>query len=334
MSRGVSISGAGCGVGEFVRWEDDWDVVKRLVALALVLVMVGAAGVLLVHYRRISAKATQVGTVERTDAREAPGVGDAPEAPAAKEILVATRGDEKPADTKSAAAMAKGLAKLKEGDKAGANRLLLEALENAGGNEGDILKALRHLGRDLFFDPVVFSHLTSVRVKRGDTLSGIGARHGCSVGMIKRINHLRGDLINVGQRLMLPPRGVRVAVSKRKFRLVLTMGQYFVKDYPVGLGKRGSTPTATFVVKDRIPQPNWYPDEGGVVPYGDPNNPLGTRWLGLGKDGRRTSYGIHGTWNNASIGKSESRGCIRMRNRDVEELFDIVPVGAKVIISP
>ena len=254
--------------------------------------------------------------------------------PAEKEVLLAVRTEEKTADPKSAAALAAGLAKLEKGDKAGANRLLLEALDGAGRREGEILERLRRLGRDLFFDPVVYSHLTSVIVKKGDTLSAIASRGRCSVGMIRRINGLRGDLITPGQRLMLPPPGAQVAVSKEKFRLILTMGPYFVKDYPVGLGNGGSTPESRFVVEDKIPKPNWYPAEGGVVPYGDPNNPLGTRWLGLHKDGERTSYGIHGTWDDASIGRSESRGCVRMRNRDVEELFDIVPVGAKVIISP
>jgi len=308
---------------------------KTVAPVVLVLVVIAGAGSLLVHHRRSGVEASQ-GAAQTPDvsqaARPADGTNAQRAAPAKKEILLAVRTEA--ADPKSAAALAAGLARLKKGDKAGANRLLLEALDGAGESERDILETLRRLGRDLFFDPVVFSHLRRVMVKRGDTLSEIAARHGCSVGMIKRINHLRGDLINVGQRLMLPPRGARVVVSKRKFRLVLTMGPYFVKDYSVGLGKRGSTPESTFVVKDRIPRPNWYPEEGGEVPYGDPNNPLGTRWLGLGKDGRRTSYGIHGTWDNASIGKSESRGCIRMRNRDVEELFDIVPVGAKVIISP
>ena len=44
-------------------------------------------------------------------------------------------------------------------------------------------------------------------------------------------------------------------------------------------------------------------------------------------------YGIHGTWDDNSIGKSESAGCIRMHNRDVEELYTLVTVGTPVEIK-
>jgi len=44
-------------------------------------------------------------------------------------------------------------------------------------------------------------------------------------------------------------------------------------------------------------------------------------------------YGIHGTWDDSSIGKAESAGCIRMRNQDVEQLFVLVPMGTVVTIT-
>jgi lipoprotein-anchoring transpeptidase ErfK/SrfK len=66
-----------------------------------------------------------------------------------------------------------------------------------------------------------------------------------------------------------------------------------------------------------------------VIDGDDPQNPLGPRWLDLGN-----SYGIHGTIDPASIGKAESRGCIRMRNQDVKEVFDMLGVGSEVTIRP
>jgi hypothetical protein len=57
-----------------------------------------------------------------------------------------------------------------------------------------------------------------------------------------------------------------------------------------------------------------------------PANPLGTRWMGLGYKG----YGIHGTNMPLSIGKAASHGCIRMRNQDVEDLFERVQIGDPV----
>ena len=60
----------------------------------------------------------------------------------------------------------------------------------------------------------------------------------------------------------------------------------------------------------------------------NPRGPYGTRWMGLSKP----HIGIHGTNNPASIGKAVSHGCIRMMNKDVEELFDLVEIGTRVSI--
>jgi hypothetical protein len=64
-----------------------------------------------------------------------------------------------------------------------------------------------------------------------------------------------------------------------------------------------------------------------VIPPG-PNNPLGPRWVGLSQKG----FGIHGTNQPSSVGKAASHGCIRMRNRDIEQFFEMVSVGDAVSI--
>jgi hypothetical protein len=58
------------------------------------------------------------------------------------------------------------------------------------------------------------------------------------------------------------------------------------------------------------------------------NNPIGTRWIGLNANG----YGIHGTNDPGSVGKAASHGCIRMRNRDIEQFFAMVRAGNVVRI--
>ena len=60
-----------------------------------------------------------------------------------------------------------------------------------------------------------------------------------------------------------------------------------------------------------------------------PDNPLGTRWMGISSPG----VGIHGTPNPASIGYSASHGCIRMRIPDAEWLFQRVQLGVPVASS-
>jgi lipoprotein-anchoring transpeptidase ErfK/SrfK len=65
---------------------------------------------------------------------------------------------------------------------------------------------------------------------------------------------------------------------------------------------------------------------------GGPHNPLGARALYLFDGNRDTLYRIHGTNEPEKIGRAVSSGCIRMRNIDVVDLYNRVPVGAKVIV--
>jgi len=86
------------------------------------------------------------------------------------------------------------------------------------------------------------------------------------------------------------------------------------KTYSVAVGKPLTpTPKGSFTVINKALNP------GG---------PYGTRWMGLSKP----HIGIHGTNNPASIGKAASKGCIRMHNKDVEELFGMVTIGTRVRI--
>jgi lipoprotein-anchoring transpeptidase ErfK/SrfK len=117
-----------------------------------------------------------------------------------------------------------------------------------------------------------------------------------------------------------PQRRIVVSIPDRK--LALIEDGRVVKVYSTAVGRTTSpTPSGTFTIVQRISNPAWY-GPGKVVAPGK-SNPLGTRWLGLS----RKSYGIHGTNDPRSIGRNASHGCVRMRNRDVEDLFARVVVG-------
>jgi len=117
-----------------------------------------------------------------------------------------------------------------------------------------------------------------------------------------------------------PRRRIVVSIPDRK--LALIEDGRVLKVYPTAVGRPTSpTPSGTFTIVQRISDPAWY-GPGKVVAPGK-NNPLGTRWLGLSRKG----YGIHGTNEPRSIGRNASHGCVRMRNRDVEDLFAHVAVG-------
>ena len=93
------------------------------------------------------------------------------------------------------------------------------------------------------------------------------------------------------------------------------------------------TPLGRFAIQVMWRNPWWYPPNSPwakgqkPIPPG-PNNPLGTRWMGLSSPG----VGIHGTPNPASIGYSVSHGCIRMHIPEAEWLFNTVDVGTTVFI--
>ena len=120
-----------------------------------------------------------------------------------------------------------------------------------------------------------------------------------------------------------PTRRLIVSIPDRK--IVLIADGQVVKTYPIAVGKSSTpSPNGSFHIASRVVKPTWY-QPGKMVGPG-PANPLGTRWMGLGFKG----YGIHGTNMPNSIGKAASHGCIRMRNHDVEELFELVQVGDPV----
>lgn len=118
---------------------------------------------------------------------------------------------------------------------------------------------------------------------------------------------------------------VRIVVSIPDRKLALVEGERVVKVYDVAVGKASSpSPEGEFTIETRLTNPTWYGPKQVIGP--GTSNPLGTRWLGLSARG----YGIHGTNVPRSIGKAASHGCIRMRNADVEELFELVQTGATV----
>lgn len=122
-----------------------------------------------------------------------------------------------------------------------------------------------------------------------------------------------------------PKRLIIVSILDRK--LALIEDGEVKKIYPVAVGKVNTpSPAGEFEIVNRLDNPTYY-HPGTVIGPG-PENPLGTRWIGLNQKG----YGIHGTNAPRSIGKAASHGCVRMAKRDLEELFQIVKVGDKVEI--
>ncbi len=114
----------------------------------------------------------------------------------------------------------------------------------------------------------------------------------------------------------------RVGGSIPDRKLAVVENNEVVEVFAVAVGAPNSpSPSGTFTIVNRVANPTYY-HPGKVIAPG-PQNPIGTRWIGLNQKG----YGIHGTDEPSSIGYAKSHGCIRLRNTDVERLFERVRPG-------
>jgi lipoprotein-anchoring transpeptidase ErfK/SrfK len=126
-----------------------------------------------------------------------------------------------------------------------------------------------------------------------------------------------------------------IVINRSANRLYLYDSAKLHRTFAVATGQAiYPTPRGTFQIVVKWKNPWWYPPTQDSwakglkpVPPG-PDNPLGTRWMGLSVPG----VGIHGTDAPSSIGYSLSHGCIRMQVPDAEWLFDHVEIGTTVHI--
>ena len=128
--------------------------------------------------------------------------------------------------------------------------------------------------------------------------------------------------------------GPVIVIRRNSNRLFLYTGMKYRRFFAVATGQRQyPTPLGRFHIVVKWRSPWWYPPDSPwakgqkPIPPG-PDNPLGTRWMGLSAPG----VGIHGTPSDGSIGYSVSHGCIRMHIPQAEWLFNHVEIGTTVFI--
>lgn len=191
-----------------------------------------------------------------------------------------------------------------------------------------ILKAYGDLNIKIIFSKVLTPDSFFYTVETGDTLKEIAKKHETTIELLKKSNGLSNDRILPGMKLKVHKGRFSISVKKRSNTLHLSSNKKHLKTYRVSTGANGSTPVGTFIINNKLKDPAWF-YAGVVAPPGSSENILGTRWLGFDKP----SYGIHGTTLPETIGTQASKGCVRMLNTDVEELYELVPLGTKVIVK-
>lgn len=192
-----------------------------------------------------------------------------------------------------------------------------------------VQRKIEDLNVKILFSKMIDDKSLLYQVKKGDSLDKIAKEFNTTVELIKKANSLKSDIIYAKQKLKVPKIKFSVLVDKSDSTLFLKADGEIFKTYVVSTGKNNSTPVGDFKIVTKIKNPTWFrKDVGAVVPSGSPDNILGTRWLGLDIQG----YGIHGTVAPDDLGKQITAGCIRMDNRDIEDLFSILPRGTEVKI--
>lgn len=137
------------------------------------------------------------------------------------------------------------------------------------------------------------------------------------------------------------PGTIHILTEQRRLYFVVRRGE--AMRYSIAVGQEGREFRGTTRIGRKAEWPSWTPTAnmirrepqkyarfaGGVA--GGPENPLGARALYLYRGSRDTLYRIHGTSQPWSIGQAGSSGCIRMFNSHVTQLYDMAPIGTRVI---
>lgn len=243
------------------------------------------------------------------------------------------------------------------------NRVLLD--QRTPESERPALRRwMSDLSETLVFSPTAaagdpFAQVYSV--VSGDSLPVINRKLGLTTEfmLIARLNRLSDpSKIQIGQKLKVLNGPFHAVVSKSAYRMDLYMGDppspssvgtsklacgaepgwVYVRSFMVGLGAEDGTPIANFVVKgnSKLVNPFWRnPRTGETFQPDDPKNPIGERWVGLeGFDEAskaHTGFGVHGTVEPESIGRSMSMGCIRLGAQDVELVYELLAPKVSVV---
>ncbi|MGH7199516.1 MAG: L,D-transpeptidase family protein, partial [Planctomycetaceae bacterium] len=184
-----------------------------------------------------------------------------------------------------------------------------------------IRERIETTAKSIYFNPQPH-YMTPYEIQAGDVLGTVAAKYDVPWQYLARLNGIDPRRIRPGQKLKVIKGPFGAVVDLARFELTIHAHGYYVKSYPIGVGKDGSTPIGTRSVVDKVTNPQYTDPDGRVIAADDPANPIGEYWISLGD-----RYGIHGTIDPASIGRAESRGCIRLNSADVQEVYDFLTIG-------
>lgn len=178
---------------------------------------------------------------------------------------------------------------------------------------------------------VVYSHESLVEppyeVQPGETLQQVADRYQIPWQLLAKINGVADPgQVQPGEKLKVVRGPFSAVVDLNQKHLTLWIESRYAGSFPINVGRDQVAPPGTFEVKDKVENPIYYgPDQ--VIGADDPANPLGERWISLGQQ-----LGIHGSNDPQGTARADERGCIRLSDRDIHDVYDILSVGSKIVI--
>jgi LysM repeat protein len=193
-------------------------------------------------------------------------------------------------------------------------RTLLEVLDQLAGT---VIYSRQHLLEQAY------------RVRPDDSLDRIARSYDVPVELLAKINGIRDPRrLTPGMELKVLHGPFDAIVDLGRYELTLMLKGRYAGRFLIGIGRDLPQLEGQYTVRDKKTDPVYIgPDRVIASSSRDPSNPLGKRLIELG-----SQVGIHGTNDPHNIGRNEGRGSIALGDRDIDDVFDILSIGSRVVI--
>ncbi len=166
------------------------------------------------------------------------------------------------------------------------------------------------------------------KVKVGDSLETVADEYDVTPALLGKINGIAPNApLTAGTSLKVirGPFKAHVSLKRMELALFLSDGRYAGR-FNIGVGQEVPPTEGLFAVTNKLENPDYLKNETVAVPGGDPDNPFGNRLIAVGN-----SMALHGTNDPQSIGPRPCKeGCIRLGQRDIDDIYDILTLGSEV----
>jgi len=186
----------------------------------------------------------------------------------------------------------------------------------------------------LIFSDRAMPEKTKHRIASGDFIAKITKKYGTTQEYVLKVNGIeKPEQLRIGREVWVLNSPVfELTVFKKKGSAVLTLNGRFFKRYAIGVGHPEDSPSGVYKVRNRARRQADGAADAGAAGEGS----QGTCWVGLAATGDTpevSGFGLHGTWNESTLGRQVDAGRIRFANADIEELYVLLPVGALVNVA-